>query len=111
VSHNRIGDIFYAKGNLDDARAQYRQSLAIRERLAAADPTNAAWQRELVISLVKVGEIEERLGKTAEAVERYRAAAAINARLVALDPTNAIWQNEKRWLEEKLKALGGEAKR
>ncbi len=32
----------------------YRRSLAIREKLAAADPGNAQWQDDLIISLVQL---------------------------------------------------------
>jgi hypothetical protein len=39
-----------AQGKLDEALKSYRDSLAIAERLAAADPSNTRWQRDLSIS-------------------------------------------------------------
>jgi hypothetical protein len=50
VSHNKIGDVQRAHGNLSAALSSYRASLAIIERLTAADPKNAQWQTDLVIS-------------------------------------------------------------
>jgi hypothetical protein len=39
-----------AAGDLGAARAAYQASLDIRVRLAAADPANAEWQRDLSVS-------------------------------------------------------------
>ena len=47
VSHNKIGDVQVAQGDLAGALTSYRASLAIRDRLAKADPGNAGWQRDL----------------------------------------------------------------
>ena len=46
-SHNQIGDVHRAQGNLPAALESYRATLAIGERLAKADPGNADWQRDL----------------------------------------------------------------
>jgi hypothetical protein len=53
VAYNEIGDVLLAQGNLTDALKSYRDDLAIRERLAKADPTNAGWQRDLSISTTR----------------------------------------------------------
>jgi hypothetical protein len=47
VSHERVGDVLYAQGDLAGALAEYRASLAIREHLAAQDPASAQWQTDL----------------------------------------------------------------
>ena len=39
VAHNKIGDVLVEQGDLAQALKSYQASLAIRERLAAADPT------------------------------------------------------------------------
>ena len=49
-SHNNIGDVLRAQGNLPAALDSYKAAHAIRERLAAADPGNAGWQSDLSIS-------------------------------------------------------------
>lgn len=51
----------------------YRASLAIAERLAAQDPTNAASQRDLWVSCWRMADIRERNGD-AEAQVRWRRA-------------------------------------
>ena len=38
------------------ALRSYRDGLAIAERLAAADPGNAEWQRDLIVCCVKIAE-------------------------------------------------------
>jgi hypothetical protein len=44
LSYNRIGDVLVAQGNLTGALQAYRDSLAIRERLAKIEPSNSGWQ-------------------------------------------------------------------
>ena len=39
-----------AQGDLAGALAAYEADLAIAERLAASDPGNAGWQRDLIVS-------------------------------------------------------------
>jgi len=48
VSYNKIGDVLVAQGNLPEALKSFRDGLAIRDRLAKADPGNAGWQFDLV---------------------------------------------------------------
>ena len=42
-----LEDVALAAGDLATARTHHQASLDIAERLAAADPTNAEWQRDL----------------------------------------------------------------
>ena len=49
--YNKIGDVLVAQGNLPEALKSFRDGLAIRERLAQADPGNAGWQRDLSVML------------------------------------------------------------
>jgi hypothetical protein len=55
VSQEKIGDVQQAQGDLAAALTSYRASLAIRGRLAQADPGNAGWQRDLSVSQEKIG--------------------------------------------------------
>jgi len=50
VSHNKIGDLQAARGDLAGAEASYRAVLANAERLAALGPGNAEWQRDVAAS-------------------------------------------------------------
>lgn len=51
----RWGDLCSVKGDSRGASAAYREATAIAERLAQAEPDRADYQRDLVVSLVKVG--------------------------------------------------------
>ena len=46
-----------AQGDLPGALSAYEAALAIAERLAAADPGNANWQRDLAVSHNKLGDV------------------------------------------------------
>ncbi|MGO9455277.1 MAG: hypothetical protein ACLQDV_30145 [Candidatus Binataceae bacterium] len=51
-----------AQGKLAEALKTYRDSLAIAERLAKADPDNAGWQDDLSVFYSKVRNVLEKLG-------------------------------------------------
>jgi hypothetical protein len=50
----------------------FRDGLAIRERLAKADPNNAGWQRDLTVSYNKVGDVLVAQGNLTEALKSFR---------------------------------------
>ena len=58
VSYKRMGDLYRALGQGEQAREAYARSLAIAERLAKAEPDRADYQVDFVISLVKIGTSE-----------------------------------------------------
>ncbi len=91
---NDIGDVLVAQGDLSGALESYRASMAIRERLAKADPNNAGWQRDLSVSHNKIGDVLVALGDLSGALESYRASMAIAERLAKADPNNAGWQRD-----------------
>lgn len=107
VSHNKVGDVLVAQGNLAPALDSYRASLAIFERLAAADPGNAEWQRDVIVSNVKLAEIVGRAGESGAARAHYQAAMSIALELQAsgrLAPRDAWMVGE---LERRLGAAAG----
>src|SRR4051812_47929180 len=57
VSLDRTGDVLRAQGGLGGALARYEEGLAIRRRLAGADPSHAERQRDLSVSLDKTGDV------------------------------------------------------
>jgi tetratricopeptide (TPR) repeat protein len=62
------------------------------ERLAASDPANAAWQRDLSVSLDKLGDLAVAQGDLAGALRCFTQSQTIAERLAASDPANAVWQ-------------------
>jgi len=57
----------------------------IRERLARR-PRNAGWQRDLVVSYIKIGDVLVDQGNLPEAVKSFRDGLAIRERLAQADP-------------------------
>ena len=55
ASGTDLGDVLVASGDLSGGRARYEQSLQIRERLSAANPSSAEAQRDLLVSHMKLG--------------------------------------------------------
>ena len=74
------------QGNLTAALESYQASLAIRERLARADPGNAGWQRDLSVSHEKIGDVLRAQGNLTAALESYQASLAIAERLARRRP-------------------------
>ncbi|HRJ69965.1 MAG TPA: hypothetical protein PK812_10175, partial [Beijerinckiaceae bacterium] len=94
VSHDRIGDVRVAKGDLAGALESYTASLAIRQTLADADRTNSGWQRDLSVSHKKIGDVRVAKGDLAGALESYIASLAIRQTLADADRTNSGWQRD-----------------
>ena len=94
VSHDRIGDVQQAQGDLAAALTSYQASHDIFERLAKADPGNAGWQRDLSVSHNKIGDVQRAQGDLAAARTSYQASLAIAERLAKADPGNAGWQRD-----------------
>jgi tetratricopeptide (TPR) repeat protein len=62
--------------------------------LAAADPGNAGWQRDLSVSLEKVGDVRFDAGDRAGALAAYEECLAIRRKLAAADSGNSGWQRD-----------------
>ena len=72
----------------------YQKALAIAERLAAQDPGNTEWQRDVSVSYNKIGDVRLEGGDRKGALEIYQKALAIAERLAAQDPGNTEWQRD-----------------
>ena len=68
---SKVGDLYRALGQGEQARQSYLQSLAIRERLAQAEPDRADYQRDLSVSYNKVGDLYRDLGQGEQARQSY----------------------------------------
>jgi predicted negative regulator of RcsB-dependent stress response len=97
VSHEKIGDVLVAQGDTSEhggALAAYRKGLAIHEALAARDPANTEWQRDLSVSHNKIGNVLVAQGDGPGALAAYRKGLAIAEALAARDPANTEWQRD-----------------
>ena len=68
-----MGDVLVAQGDLAGALRAFQASLKIAERLAAADPSNAGWQRDLWVSYWRMAHICESTG-SGDAINWWRKA-------------------------------------
>jgi len=109
VALNELGDVLVAQGNLPEALKSFRDGLAIRDRLAQADPGNAGWQRDLSVSYNKIGDVLVAQGNLPEALKSFRDGLAIRDRLAQADPSNAGWQFDLVVSNWKLAAHGDDA--
>lgn len=99
VSHNKVGDVLVAQGQLPAALEAFRASLAIRERLSQADPGNAGWQRDVAVSHAKLAAALRGAGDIARASDHLRAGRTIIADLVARFPAWAQWKRDLEWFD------------
>jgi tetratricopeptide (TPR) repeat protein len=90
----RIGDVYIAEGNINSGLKYFRDSLAIADRLAKADPGNAGWQRDLSVSYDRIGDVQVKQGALTDALQSFRDSLAIRDRLAKADPGNAGWQRD-----------------
>jgi hypothetical protein len=63
LTNTKIGDVLASQGNTSEALKAYRDGLAIRDRSARSAPDDALWQRDLVVSCVKVAETDRSQAK------------------------------------------------
>ena len=59
--HNCVGRVYEAQGRLADALREFEDDLAIAERLAAHDPTNRQWQKDLAETRRSVDRLRKEL--------------------------------------------------
>ena len=83
-----------ARGNLEAALKAYQDGLAIREKLAAQDPSNTEWQRDLSVSFDRIGDVQSAQGNLEAALQAYQDGLAMAEKLAAQDRSNAGWQRD-----------------
>jgi len=86
------GDLLVLTGAFDAARDAFSDSLAIRHRLAAADPSSAAIQDYLAGDYQRLGDLAEKVGDLNGARGDFEAGLAIRQRLSAADPSSTDLQ-------------------
>jgi tetratricopeptide (TPR) repeat protein len=102
VSHEKIGNIRRAQGDLAGALESFEASLVIRQSLTARDPANSEWQRDLSVSHSKIGDVRREQGDLAGALKGFEASLAIAQTLAARDPANTEWQRDLSVSHEKI---------
>jgi tetratricopeptide (TPR) repeat protein len=80
--------------SLREAMSLVRPAHESLQRLAAADPSNAGWQRDLSVSNIKMGNILRAEGDLARALRAYSESRAVSQRLAAADASSALCQHD-----------------
>jgi tetratricopeptide (TPR) repeat protein len=86
------GNMLQAQGDLAGAQAAFQRALEICQPFAAADPSNAQWQRDLSISHEKVGDILQAQGDLGGALAAFNESLRLIKPLTEADPANTLWQ-------------------
>ncbi len=89
-----IGFIALEQGNLDEAGSWFRRYRDSGGRLAALDPTNFAWQRELGYGLHNLAVLEDAAGRYAEAERQMLAELELYRSWVAQRPDDRLLRSE-----------------
>jgi hypothetical protein len=77
------------------------------EKLAAQDPGNAGWQRDLAISYGRIALIDARQGERERALAAFREGRAVIARLREASPDHAILASDLAWFDAEIAKLSG----
>lgn len=81
VSHNKIGDVLVAQGDLPAALTAFRASLGIAETLAKRDAGNSEWQRDLYVSYWRLADMAEKRNAAKEAGAYWKQAYEVLSRI------------------------------
>lgn len=104
VALEQEGNLLLERGKLADALKSHEESLAIQRRLAARNPADAGWQRDLSIGLDNVGNVKKAGGDLPAALGSYLESLAIRKKLASLDPADA---NRQHSVSTSLSKVGG----
>ena len=75
-----------AQGDLPGALQAFTEGKNIADKLAAADPGNAQWQRDLSVSWNKLGDVRRAQGDLPGALQAFTEARTSRDKLAAADP-------------------------
>jgi len=89
-----IGFIAFEQGNLDETGTWFRRYRDSGGRLAALDPANFAWQRELGYGLHNLAVLEDAAGRYAEAERQMLAELELYRGWVAQRPDDRLLRSE-----------------
>ena len=103
VALGQLGETLATQGDLAGALAAYQEGKTIAERLAAADPSNVAWQTGLAISLWKLS--QPGMAEPGAAIGYLRRALEVLERLQSAGQLNAQQQDWPEQFRRRLREL------
>ena len=92
VSHNRIGDVARARGQLDDALQHYEEGLQIARRLLGMEETPERLS-DVSVYLGRIGDVAKARGQLDDALRHYEECLQIACRVntTPADRNNTVW--------------------
>jgi len=105
ILYKTLGDVAEVLGQPQKALEQNRRALAIREKLAAAEPNSPQRQADLSIALVRVGDELQALGDEKGCQVLYERAMAIDHRLATKYPDNSTFLDNLCWSYDRMAYL------
>ena len=97
-----IGDLQLLCGDVSAAMENYHLALGVAQELAARDPANSQWQRDLSVSYTKVGDVLVAQGDVPGALRAHYKSLSIAEALAAQDPANTQWQRDLSVIHNKI---------
>jgi tetratricopeptide (TPR) repeat protein len=93
LSHHNLGNLLANTGRPSDAQAEYRQTLALFQKLADDNPAVPEYGNAVALCHGSVSDLLLRLGRPAEAQDGYERAVAISEPMVRENPTVPVYRN------------------
>ena len=90
---DRMGTLLSETGKPAEADAQYRKSLALRQKLADDNPAMIEFRHKLAVSHNNLGFLLSKMGKLAEAEAEYRKAVSLFQKLADDNPAVSYFRN------------------
>jgi len=91
LAYERVGYALFLSGDLVGANAEYREQLALLQRILANDPSVGQRSVNVALAHEKIGRVELVSGHVAEAIREFEAADGMFSKLVAEHPPNTDW--------------------
>lgn len=104
VAFTAFGNVAIRQSDLDAALEAYARGLEVAERLAAADPSNALAQRDIIVSLYKLSNLASATGRQRDAERMLKRALDVNSALIQRFE-NPRWLQDRQALQAALEAL------
>jgi tetratricopeptide (TPR) repeat protein len=92
--HHGIGFVLLQTGRPAEGLQELQKALAVRQKLADANPAVTAFQRDLAQSLFHIGHVLQDTGKLPEALKAYQRALAIRQKLADASPAVTEFQRD-----------------
>jgi tetratricopeptide (TPR) repeat protein len=96
-SHHNVAWVLFETGKPEEALALNRKALAIRQKLADANPTGTQFQSPLAASRHNIGVVLKETGKPEEALASWREALAIGQKLADANPAVTQFRSGQAW--------------